>query len=160
MSDISTNTISQHTVAVLNIALGAVLIFDVVLLGIMAFGCLLMSFSLFFMAAIPAFFLIGGLTIATLIAAVVNIGDGIGLAIAANKNRRVSTVFTVITMITDGIMLPVNIVALICGIYLLTAETDFLSIAITMAAAFVILLALISLILNLIKWKQSRHNVG
>ncbi len=44
---------------VLNVILGAMLFIDAALIAFIAFFCLLMSFSLFFMAAIPAFLLTG-----------------------------------------------------------------------------------------------------
>ncbi len=157
MENAGINSKSQNAVGVLNIALGIALFLHVILLGIMAVGCLLMSFSLFFMAAIPAFMLIGFLTFATFIAAIVNIGEGLGLIIAANKSRKVSTVFAVVALVTDCIILPVDAVALACGIYLLLSEINFLSVSITIASALVLVLAVAALILSLIRFTQSRR---
>ncbi|MDE7107583.1 MAG: hypothetical protein K2O39_04595, partial [Clostridiales bacterium] len=60
----------ERAIGGLNIVLGVVLGIDGNILAVMAFCCLLMSFSLFFMAAVPAFLVIGFLCLMSFCGAV------------------------------------------------------------------------------------------
>lgn len=153
-ANLENKIIPQRTVGVLNIILGIVLLIDVGMLCVVAFCLLMLSFSLFFMAAIPAFLLFFVLTIATFVAAVINLVDGIATVAVSKKRRILSSVLGVITIIVDLIMIIANIVALVCGIYLTISEVNFISITTTITASLAIILAILSLCLTLIRNKQ------
>ncbi len=141
----------MRSAGILNILLGTVLFLDGILIAVMAFCCLLMSFSLFFMAAIPAFFVVGFLCIVTFIAAGVNIIAGTGALATMKKSRKISKIFSIILIVADVVVIPANIMALICGIYLLATEVNFLSVLIFIFATCAILLAGTSLLFSSIE---------
>ena len=152
---------SEHAIGVINIILGVVLSIDGILLAIMAFCCLLLSFSLFFMAAIPAFLVVGALCIVAFFAAGANFVTGIGTLVASNKGGKMSTGFSIATIVVDVAVIPANIIAFVCGVYLLYTEINFLSILIFIAAASAVILAAESLafsIVRFVKNKTAVHN--
>ena len=149
LTDKSTNR-SELTTGILNIVLGIVLLIDTVLIAIMAACCLLMSFSLFFLAAIPAFLITGALCIISFVATWANVVIGVGTVIASKKGGKILTVFPIIAVIADVAVIPANIVALVFGVYLVVVEADFLSIFICIIAAIAIGLAIASLILSIV----------
>ena len=164
MSDNSNITITDngesnakydHATGVLNISLGVVLFVDSILLGIVAVCCMMMSFSLFFMAAIPAFLLTCALCAVAVVAAIANIATGIGTLVVSQKGGTVSLIFSVATIVVDVAVIPANIVALLCGVYLLYTEISFLSILIFIVAAAALALAVTSLILTVIRLVKS-----
>lgn len=144
----------------LNIAMSAVLLVDGLILGVMAFVCLLMSFSLFFMAAIPAFLVIGFLCLMAFGAAVANLITGIGTLYASEKRGNVLKVFLIVTIVVDVAVIPANIIALICGSYLLYTEVNFLSILIFIVAALAILLAIASFVLSVIRIAKHKNSIA
>lgn len=153
----TTNIKLVKAMGAMNIALGAVLFVDGVLIVIMAFCCLLMSFSLFFLAAIPAFLVTSSLSVAAFIAAAENIAAGLGAVLSAKKGGNVSKGFTIATLIIDILIIPANVLALICGSYLLYTEVNFLSVLIFIIAASVIALAVASLTLSIIRLKRKEQ---
>ena len=144
----------------LNIALGGVLAADGILLAVVAFCCLLMSFSLFFMAAIPAFLVIGFLCIVTFGAATANLVVGIGTVLSSKKRAEILKLFPIVTIVVDIVVIPANAIALACGAYLLYTEVDFLSILIFIVAACAILLAAASLVLSIIRIVKQKKTVS
>ncbi|MDE7164080.1 MAG: hypothetical protein K2O04_01485 [Clostridiales bacterium] len=145
----------------LNIALSVVLFVDGIFLAIMAFCCLLMSFSLFFMAAIPAFLVIGFLCLMAFGAAIANLVTGIGTLYASKKRGKILSLFPIITIAADVAVIPANIIALICGTYLLYTEVNFLSILIFIVATCAILLAVASLVLSVVRLiKREKQSVN
>lgn len=152
----------ELSMGILNIVLGAVLFADGIVIALFAFVCLLFSFSLFFLAAIPAFLFTGMLCIVTFITALVNAITGIGAVVSSRTSGKVSKLFTIATMVVDTIVIPANIVALVCGSYLLYTEVDYLSVLIFVIAVLAILLAVASLILSIVRIvkrnKQQRNN--
>lgn len=149
----------EHAMGGLNIALGAVLFVDGIIIAVMAFCCLLLSFSLFFMAAIPAFLVTGFLCIIAFGAAIANIVVGVGTVFASDKHIKVLRVFPFITIAADIAVIPANIIALVCGSYLLYTEVNFLSILIFIVAACAILLAAASLILSVVRIVKRKNTV-
>ena len=79
---------------VLNVILGAVLFIDAALIAFIAFFCLLMSFSLFFMAAIPAFLLTGFLFLVVLGTGIANTVTGGGAILTSVKGGKISKIFS------------------------------------------------------------------
>ena len=146
----------EHKIGVLNITLGVVLYVDSILLGIVAICCLLMSFSLFFMAAIPAFLLVGALFVVTVVAATANVVAGIGTLVASQKGGTVSLVFSIATIVADVAVIPANAIALLCGAYLMYTEINFISIFIFVVAAAAIALAVTSLIFSIMRIVKSK----
>jgi len=144
---------------VLNIVLGSVLFVDAILIALMAFCCLIMSFTMFFMAAIPAFLFTGFLFFVALAAAIANIVTGTGAVVTSVKGGTVSKIFSVVSTVVDIAVIPANIVALVCGTYLLFTEISWLSVMIFIIAACAIILAVISLILNLICLMRTKKSV-
>lgn len=141
---------SELATGVLNIILGIVLLVDAVLIAIMAVCCLLMSFSLFFLAAIPAFLITCTLCIIAFVATWANVVIGIGTVVASNRGGKILTIFPIIAVIADVAVIPANIVALVFGVYLVVVEIDFLSIFICIIATLAIGLAIASLILSIV----------
>lgn len=146
----------ELSMGILNVVLGAVLFLDGIIIALFAFVCLLMSFSLFFLAAIPAFLFTGALCIVTFVAALVNVITGVGAMIASRKSGKVSKLFTIATIVVDTIVIPANVIALICGSYLLYTEVNYLSVLIFVIAVLAILLAVASLTLSIIR--IAKHN--
>ena len=144
----------------LNIALGAVLFIDGILLAVMASCCLLMSFSLFFMAAVPAFLVTGFLCIVALGAAITSLVVGIGTVISSANSAKLLKLFPIVTIAVDIAVIPANIIALVCGAYLLYTEVNFLSILIFIVAACAILLATTSLVLSIVRIVKRRKSIG
>lgn len=141
---------------ILNVVLGVVLFVDAVLIAIFAFVCLILSFSLFFMAAIPAFLVTGFLCIVAFAAAIANAVTGGGAILTSIKGGKVSKIFSTVSVIVDAVVIPANIVALACGAYLIFVDTasegsvSALSVMILVIALSAVLLAVASFILNLI----------
>lgn len=144
----------------LNIALGVVLAVDGIILAIMAFCCLLMSFSLFFMAAIPAFLVIGFLCVLAFGAAIANIVTGVGTVFASKRSVKILRLFPIVTLIVDVAVIPANVIALVCGTYLLYTEVNWLSILIFIVAACAIMLAVVSLVLSIIRIVKRKKSVN
>lgn len=153
MDNLSNNTNAklELSMGILNIVLSAVLFVDGIVTALIAFVCLLLSFSLFFLAAIPAFLFTGMLCLITFIAALVNVITGIGAVVSSQTRGKISAFFTIATIVVDAVVIPANIVALFCGSYLLYTEVNYLSILIFVIAACAILLATASLILSIIR---------
>lgn len=145
----------EFVAGVLNIALGVVLFVDAVLLAIAALGCLLMSFSLFFMAAIPAFLALGALCLLAFGAAIVNIITGISTVVAFRKSEKVSFVLSIVAMVADIAVIPANIIAAVLGALMIFDEVSVLSVFILTVAVLAVVLVLVSLILSILR--ISRH---
>ena len=141
----------ERAMGALNITLGVVLFVDGVVLAFVAFCCLLMSFSLFFMAAIPAFLVIGLLCIMTFGAAIANLVTGVGTVFSSKKQNKILRLFPIITIAADVAVIPANIIALVCGSYLLYTEVNYISILVFIVAALAILLAVVSLVLSIVR---------
>ena len=141
----------ERAMGVLNIALGAILFTDGILLAVMAFCCLLMSFSLFFMAAVPAFLVTGFLCMVAFGAGIASLVVGIGTMLSSANNAKILKIFPIVTIVVDVSTIPANVIALICGTYLLYTEVNFLSILIFIVAACAILLAATSLVLSIVR---------
>lgn len=154
---VTTKSKLELSMGVLNIVLGAVLFADAAVIALFAFVCLLMSFSLFFLAAIPAFLFTGMLCIIAFAAAIVNVITGIGAVVSSQTGGKVSTIFTIATIVVDAIVIPANVVALFCGSYLLYTEVNYLSILIFVIAVCAILLATASLILSIIRINNRKN---
>ena len=150
----------ELSMGILNIVLGAVLSLDGLVIALFAFVCLLMSFSLFFTAAIPAFLFTGMLCIVTFIAALVNVITGVGAVVTSQTSKKISKFFTIATMVVDIVVIPANIVALICGTYILYTEVNYLSVLIFIIAVLAILLAVASLILSIVRIVQRGKRQG
>ncbi|MDE6618388.1 MAG: hypothetical protein K2K13_05140 [Clostridiales bacterium] len=135
----------------LNITLGTVLGIDGIILAVIAFCCLLMSFSLFFMAAIPAFLVIGFLCLMAFCGAIANIVTGVGAVLAAKKQTKVLRFVPIVAIAVDIAVIPANVIALVCGAYLLYTEVNWLSVLIFIVAACAIMLAVVSLVLSIIR---------
>ncbi len=144
----------------LNITLGVVLGIDGIILAVMAFCCLLMSFSLFFMAAIPAFLVIGFLCLMAFGGAIANIATGIGTLFASKKQTKVLIFVPIVTIAVDIAVIPANVIALICGAYLLYTEVNWLSVLIFIVAACAIMLAVVSLVLSIIRIVKRKKSVN
>lgn len=142
---------SEYVAGVMNIVLGAVLFLDSVFLGIMAGLCFLLSFSLFFMAAIPTFFVVGALCFAAFVSAIVNVVTGVGSVVAAQKSGKASFVISVAAVVVDVVMIPANVVACVFGAILLHDGIGVISVLSFSVAALAVALALVSLILNIIR---------
>lgn len=143
----------------LNIALGVVLFADGVVLAVVAFCCLLLSFSLFFMAAIPAFLVIGLICLMAFGASIANLVTGVGTVFAAKKrDNKVLRLFPIITIAADITVIPANIVALVCGSYLLFTEVNYISVLVFIVAALAILLAAVSLVLSIIRLVKRKRS--
>lgn len=143
----------------LNIALSVVLFVDGIVLAIVAFCCLLMSFSLFFMAAVPAFLVTGFLCIMAFGAATANLVTGIGTVVSSQKRGKILSLFPIVTIAADVAVIPANIIALICGVYLLYTEVNFLSILIFIVSTCAILLAVTSLVLSIVRIVKRKNDV-
>lgn len=150
------NNKSGFSAGVLNVILGVFLFIDAVLIAVFAFVCLLMSFSLFFMAAIPAFLVTGFLCIVAFAAAIANTVTGGGAILTSVKGGKISRIFSIVSVAVDAAVIPANIVALACGAYLIFVEAaedgmvSGLSVTILVIAAAVIMLAVASLIINIV----------
>ena len=155
-TDETPQTNFEHVAGVLNIILGIVLFVDGILLGIVAVFCFVMSFSLFFMAAIPAFFVIGGLCLLAFGAAIANLIAGIGSIVISNRGGTVSIVFSAVTMVVDTAVIPANAIAMLCGVYLLYTEVTFLSILIFIVATVAVGLAIASLVLSIMRFVKNK----
>lgn len=143
----------------LNIALGAVLFVDGIIIAVVAFCCLLLSFSLFFMAAVPAFLVTGFLCIIAFGAAIVSTVIGVGTVFASQKSAKVLKLFPILTIVVDVAVIPANIIALVCGVYLLYTEVNWLSVLIFIVAACAITLAVASLVLSIIRIVKRKKSV-
>ena len=143
----------------LNIALGAVLAVDGIIIAVMAVVCLVMSFSLFFIAAIPAFLVTGFLCILAFVAAAANIITGATTAFTSQKFKRLHKVFSVITIAVDIAVIPANIVSFICGVYLISSDIDYLSVMIFIVAVLAILLAIASLTLSTVRIVKQKNSL-
>lgn len=117
----------------------------------MAGLCFLLSFSLFFMAAIPTFFVVGALCFAAFVAAIVNVVTGVGSVVAAQKSGKASFVISVAAVVVDVVMIPANVVACVFGAILLHDGIGVISVLSFSVAALAVALALVSLILNIIR---------
>ena len=142
----------------LNIALGAVLFVDTIVIAVMAFCCLLMSFSLFFMAAIPAFLVTGFLGIVVFVTAVLNFITGVCSVATSQKRIRLHKAFSIVTVVLDIAVIPANVFALAYGVLVLYSEINFLSILIFIIAALAILLALVSFILSTVRIVKQKNS--
>ena len=133
---------------VLNVILGAVLFIDAALIAFIAFFCLLMSFSLFFMAAIPAFLLTGFLFLVVLGTGIANTVTGGGAILTSVKGGKITKIFSTVSLAVDAVIIPANIFALVYGVYALYNDVGALSVLIFIIAASAILRAVASLIVN------------
>ena len=151
----------ERAMGALNITLGVVLFVDGVVLAFVAFCCLLMSFSLFFMAAVPAFLVIGLLCIMTFGAAIANLVTGVGTVFSSKKqSNKILRLFPIITIAADVAVIPANIIALVCGSYLLYTEVNYISILVFIVAALAILLAVVSLVLSIVRLVKRKKSVA
>lgn len=135
---------------IMNIVLGGVLFVDALLFLVMAACCLMMSFSLFFMAAIPAFLVCGFLAILNFGIGVVNVLLGATAVATMRKGGKISHIVSVASMIFDTVILPLNLLALAYGIYMLVLELEWVSVFILVIAALGFLLAASGLILHIV----------
>lgn len=150
----------ERAMGALNITLGVVLFVDGVVLAFMAFCCLLLSFSLFFMAAIPAFLVIGLICLMAFGASTANLVTGVGTVFAAKKrDNKILRLFPIITIAADIAVIPANIVALVCGSYLLYTEVNYISVLVFIVAALAILLAVASLVLSVVRLVKRKKSV-
>lgn len=144
----------------LNIALGVVLGIDGIILAVMALCCLLMSFSLFFMAAVPAFLVIGFLCVMAFCGAIAHTVTGVGAVFASKKQTKVLRFVPIVTIAVDIAVIPANVIAFICGAYLLYTEVNWLSVLIFIVAACAIMLAVVSLVLSIIRLVKRKKSVN
>ena len=107
---------------IINLILGMFLLADAVFFGITAFASLLLSATLFFMAAIPLFLLLGSICLLTLAATAANIITGTGTIVASIKGGTASKVFSTGSVILDGLVIPPNVFAVSYLIYVLISN--------------------------------------
>lgn len=150
---------------ILNVILGALLIIDAVLLAVFAFCFLLLSFSLFFMAAIPAFLVTGFLCIVTFGGAIANTVTGGGAILTSVRGGKISKIFSTVSVIVDVAVIPANIVALSYGAYIIFDEitvegaVSVFPVIITIITAVAIIIAVASLIFNIVCLTRTKKAV-
>lgn len=120
-------------------------------MAILAIGCLMMSFSLFFMAAIPAFLIVGFLFILTVCATAANYFTGAGTIIGAIKGGKVSKVFSVLSIIVDVMILPAQALALAFCAYAYADEPEPVFLTLMIVAVIAVALCIAGTILNIIR---------
>lgn len=148
----------NFSAGVLNIIVGAVLFIDSVLIAVFAFAFLLLSFSLFFMAAIPAFLITAFLCVVTLVATAANTATGIGSVLTSINGGKLTKVFSIISIIVDAIVIPANMCALAFGAFVMADEPDFLSALIVAISALAISAATASLIVQCVSLVRANKN--
>lgn len=156
MQNDNSNAGLERGAGALNISLGAVLFIDGILLAIAALCCLLMSFSLFFMAAIPAFLVLGALCLLTFGSGIVNIITGVSAIVASKRSEKISFILSIVATVVDIAMIPANIVACAFGALMLYAEVSLLAVLILTVAVIAVILASVSLILSIVRITRSK----
>lgn len=136
--------------------LGSVLAIDCIVLAILAVGCLMMSFSLFFMAAIPAFLVVGFLFILSVCAMAANFIAGAGTIITSMKGGKISKVFSVLSIIVDMAILPAQGLALAFCVYAFADEPDAIFLALMIIAVIAVLLCIAGTILNIVRISRDK----
>lgn len=136
---------------ILNIIIGAMLAIDCIVLAIVALMCLLFSFSLFFLAAIPAFLISGTLFIVAAIAATVNIVTGTGAIIASIKGGKISKIFSAVSIAIDALVLPAQIFMFVACIYTCVTEPDPIFIFMILFFFIIAALCIAGITINIIR---------
>lgn len=133
---------------IINIALATATVPNVIIMFIFVAVCLLMSFSLFFLAAIPLFLICGVILLVAIAAVIANYITGVGTIVASMGGKKVTKVFSVISIIIDGLFIPSSIVFMLMGVMSVTSETNWLGIAIIITGVIAVGLAIAGLTVN------------
>lgn len=147
------------TAGIMNIILGGILFVFGVLFIIMAACCIMMSFSLFFMAAIPAFLVTGFLAGVTLIAAAVNASVGAGAVATSVKGGLPMHIVSIVSLVVDVAMLPVSICGLACGIFLLR-DASFLSVFVLIISVLSVAAVIASMVSDIVCLKRRKREAA
>ncbi|MDE7395815.1 MAG: hypothetical protein K2M95_06830 [Clostridiales bacterium] len=147
------------TAGIMNLILGGILFVFAVLFIIMAACCIMMSFSLFFMAAIPAFLVTGFLASVTLIAAAVNIAVGAGAVATSIKGGLPVYVVSIVSLVVDVAMLPVSICGLACGVFLMQ-DASFLSVFVLIISVLSVAAVIASTVLDIVCLKSRKSEAA
>lgn len=108
----------ERAITALSVLLGIGLFADAIILAVVSICCLMLSFSLFFMAAVPAFLLFGALCLFTFFASFVDIAIGIALHFASKKNEFATRAISIAMIVTDAVTIPVNITVFILATFI------------------------------------------
>ncbi|MBD5632330.1 MAG: hypothetical protein HDP34_03795 [Clostridia bacterium] len=155
----------EFSAGVLNVVLATFLFIETIFIGFMAFACLLMSFTIFFIAAIPLTLILAFICVISLGATVAHVASGAGSIVASLKGGKASQVFSIISVVADLAVIPANVFSFGYFIYafffnVAEGETDGigLGIALIVFCAIAAILATASLIINLIALSRKKQN--
>ena len=155
----------EFSAGILNVVLATFLFLETIFIGFMAFACLLMSFTIFFMAAIPLTIILAFICVISLGATVAHVASGAGSIVASLKGGKVSQVFSIISVVADIAVIPANVFAFGYFIYALFynlaedgAENLWAGIVLILFCAVAALLATASLIINMIALSRKKQN--
>lgn len=144
---------------IFNVILGAMLALDCIMLAIFAVVCLLLSFSPFFFAAIPAFLIFGALFVLAVIAATANIITGTGAIITSVKGGKISKVFSAISIAVDAVVLPAEVCMFAYSIFGFINETAPIFIIMMLFSFVAAGLCIAGIVLNIIRLIKDKPTV-
>lgn len=147
----------EFTAGILNTVLAVFLFIEGIFFAIAAIVCLLMSFTIFFMAAIPLTVVLAVICAVSFGAAFAHIVLGAGSIIAAKKGGKITKILSAASVAADAAVIPANFLFACFLIYsfavnVAEGNTDGLGLAIALLvfAIAAVLLAAASLIINII----------
>ncbi|MCM1368441.1 MAG: hypothetical protein NC184_06520 [Roseburia sp.] len=141
----------EHAITVLSIWLAIGMFAGGLLFSVVAGCCLLMSFSLFFMAAVPAFFIFGGAALFTFGVGFADAVIGIVMHVAAKKNETITRTVSVATSVVDIITIPVNLTAFVFSALIISGEANAAWICIFVFSALAVAASVARFVLGIIR---------
>lgn len=90
---------------------------------------------------------------------IANTVTGGGAILTSVKGGKISKIFSTVSLAVDAVIIPANIFALVYGVYALYNDVGALSVLIFIIAASAILLAVASLILNIVCLTRTKKAV-
>lgn len=124
---------------------------DSIFLAIVAFMCLLLSFSLFFLAAIPAFLIFGALFLLAAVASAANIVTGTGTIITSVKGGKISKVFSAVSLAVDAVVMPAQIFLFAYSVYCFIIDPAPILTVMALFSFIAVCLCIAGVALNVIK---------
>ena len=148
------NTKINFSAGVISIIHAVALTVNTFIVLMCLFACIVMPillpiWFLPFALLIPLFGFIFAISLA---AAVSNLITGVGTVVASTKGGKVSKVFAIISLVIDGLFIPVNVLFFAYGVFALTDayNINWLTVLIAVASSAAVVLTVVSIVLNTI----------
>ena len=138
---------------IINIVTGAFTFLYALIMALITIVALLMSFTIFFLGAIPVFIIFLALTALTFGAAITNAVVGVGSIVTSMRGGRISKVFSIVSVSVDGVFIPVcgGILALWTISLVSANEINWAAILFIISTFVVLALTVTSLVLHSVR---------